>query len=111
MTQGRKIAVIVLAALGVVSTPLIWLLDSPGAGQLAGASIQVAVGVAALVWALFQRLPSAGPADRAIRTGEANGGGLTGIKRPSGRGHGSATAERTGKASGKNSVTGIDYSS
>lgn len=109
MTQGRKIAVIVLAALGVVSTPLIWLLGSPGAGQLAGASIQVAVGIAALVWAWFQNPSSAGPVDRAIRTGKANGGGLTGIRRPGGRGRGSATAKGTGEASGKGSVSGIDY--
>lgn len=31
MTQGRKITVIVLAAVGIVSTPLIWLLNNPDA--------------------------------------------------------------------------------
>nr|WP_179350365.1 hypothetical protein [Streptomyces sp. Alain-F2R5] len=110
MSQGWKIAVIVVAVAGVVSTPLVWLLDGPGAGQLAGATVQAAVGIAALVWALFQRPPSTGPADRAVETGNASDGGVTGIRRPGGRGGGSATAERTGDASGKNSVSGIDYS-
>ena len=109
MTQGWKVTVIVLAAVGIVSTPLIWLLNGPGAGQLAGASIQAVVGIGALVWALLQRPPSAGPTDRATRTGKAGKGGVTGIRRPGGRGRGAATAERTGEASGKNSVSGIDY--
>ncbi|MEV5374977.1 hypothetical protein AB0L26_03225 [Streptomyces nondiastaticus] len=60
MSQGWKITVIVLAAIGVVSTPLIWLLESPGAGQLAGAATQSTVGIAALFWALFQH-PENGP--------------------------------------------------
>ncbi|WP_406167184.1 hypothetical protein [Streptomyces sp. NBC_00996] len=110
MTQGWKITVIVLAAAGILSTPLIWLLNSPGAGALAGASIQAAVGIAALVWALFQHPAPDGPTDRATRTGEASRGGLTGIRRPGGRGRGSATATRTGDADGKGSVSGIDYS-
>lgn len=110
MPQRWKITVIVLAAVGVLSTPLIWLLDSPGAGQLAGATVQAAVGIAALVWAVFQRPPSAGPTDRVVRTGKASRGGITGIRRPGGRGRGSATAERTGEAGGGNSVSGIDYS-
>ncbi|MEV6179976.1 hypothetical protein [Streptomyces sp. NPDC052015] len=110
MTQGWKITVMVLAAVGIVSTPLLWLLDSPGAGALAGASIQAAVGIAALVWALFQHPSPAGPKDKATRTGKATRGGTTGIKRPGGRGKGSATAERTGEASGEGSVSGIDYS-
>jgi hypothetical protein len=110
VSQGWKITVIVLAVLGVLSTPLIWLLDSPGAGQLAGATVQAAVGITALVWALFQRPSSPGPVDRAVRTGKASRGGVTGIRRPGGRGRGSATAERTEEASGGNSVSGIDYS-
>ncbi|MEV5801723.1 hypothetical protein [Streptomyces collinus] len=110
MTQGWKITVIVLAAAGILSTPLIWLLNSPGAGELAGASIQAAVGIVALVWALFQQPSPAGPRDRATRTGKASRGGLTGIKRPGGRGRGSAIATRTGDASGEGSVSGIDYS-
>ncbi|GAA2961051.1 hypothetical protein ACFPN0_00680 [Kitasatospora cinereorecta] len=110
MSQSWKITVIVLAAAGVLSTPLIWLLDSPGAGQLAGATVQAAAGIAALVWALFQHRSPAGPADRASRTGKATGGGVTGIRRPGGRGRGSAGAERTGEADGQNSVSGIDYS-
>nr|WP_308123137.1 hypothetical protein [Streptomyces geysiriensis] len=110
MSQCWKITVIVLAVAGVLSTPLIWLLDSPGAGQLAGATVQAAVGIAALVWTLFQRPPAAGPMDRAVRTGKASHGGIAGIRRPGGRGRGSAVAERTGEASGENSVSGIDYS-
>ncbi|MFF5447550.1 hypothetical protein [Streptomyces sp. NPDC012888] len=110
MSQAWKITVVVLAVIGVLSTPLIWLLDSPGTGQLAGATVQAAAGIAALVWALFQRPSSAGPVDKATRTGKASSGGTTGIRRPGGRGRGSATAERTGEASGKNSVSGIDYS-
>lgn len=109
MSQRWKITVIMLAVVGVLSTPLIWLLDSPGAGELAGATVQAAVGIAALVWALFQRSPSAEPTDRAVRTGKASRGGTTGIRRPGGRGRGSAVVERTGEASGPNSVSGIDY--
>lgn len=110
VSLGWKITVIVLASAGVLSTPLVWLLDGPGAGQLAGATVQAAVGIAALVWALLQHPPAAGPTDRATRTGRSDGGGTSGIRRPGGRGRGSATAERTGEASGPNSVSGIDYS-
>ncbi|MFE0422163.1 hypothetical protein [Streptomyces sp. NPDC058953] len=110
MSPGWKITVIALAGVAIVSTPLIWLLDGPGAGQLVGASVQAAVAVAALVWALFQQPTPTGPTDRAVQTGQATNGGVTGIKRPGGQGHGSATAERTGEASGPNSVSGIDYS-
>ncbi|MFJ3795707.1 hypothetical protein ACIPSJ_05425 [Streptomyces sp. NPDC090088] len=117
MTQGRKIAVIVLAAAGVISTPLIWLAGGADAGQLAGASIQAAVGIVALVWALFQH-PEDRTEDTAVRTGvaRASGGGraVTGIRRAQGRGSGPARAERTGNATatGKDSTatTGIDYS-
>ncbi|MFJ8856767.1 hypothetical protein [Streptomyces sp. NPDC102437] len=111
MSQGWKITVIVLAGVGIVSTPLIWLLDGPDGGQLVGASVQAAVGIAALVWALFQHpSPTTGPRDSVSRTGKATRGGVAGIKRPGGRGRGSATAKRTGEADGKNSVSGIDYS-
>ncbi|MEU2563665.1 hypothetical protein ABZ626_30700 [Streptomyces longispororuber] len=109
MTQGWKIAVVVLAAAGIVSTPLVWLLNSPGAGELSGASVQGTVGIVTLVWALFQHSPPAGTTDRALRTGRAVRGGVSGIKRPGGRGRGRATAQRTGEASGGNSVSGIDY--
>ncbi|MFH9414663.1 hypothetical protein [Streptomyces rochei] len=110
MSRTWKITVVVLAVLGVLSTPLVWLLGSPGAGQLAGATVQAAVGIAALVWALFQRPSPSGPTDQATRTGNASRGGVSGIRRPGGRGRGSATVERTGEASGENSVSGIDYS-
>lgn len=110
MTLGRKITVIVLAVVGIVSTPLFWLLNSPDTGALVGASIQAAIGIVALVWALFQHPSPVSPTDRASRTGKATSGGVTGIRRPGGRGRGAATAERTGEASGENSVSGIDYS-
>ncbi|MER6916035.1 hypothetical protein ABT354_30545 [Streptomyces sp. NPDC000594] len=109
MSRGWKITVIALAGAGVVSTPLLWLLDGSGTGQLVGASVQAAVAVAALLWALFQRPAPSGPTDSADRTGTATGGGVTGIRRPGGRGSGSATAERTGDARGPDSVSGIDY--
>ncbi|MEN3540122.1 hypothetical protein AAH991_33775 [Microbispora sp. ZYX-F-249] len=121
MSQKWKISIIVLAAVGVISTPLIWLLDDPNAGQLTGASIQAAVGIAALVWALFQhpfQHPQKGTKDTAVGTGKARatGGGtaIAGIKRPQGRGSGSARAENTGNATadgdGSSAVSGIDYS-
>lgn len=117
MSQRRKIAIIVLAAAGVLSTPLIWLLDSPDSGQLAGASIQAAVGIGALIWALFQPASSRTD-DTAARTGQAQasrgGTAFTGIRRPQGQGSGSSKVEQTGNATavdnGSNAVTGIDYS-
>lgn len=117
VSQGWKITVVVLAAAGVLSTPLIWLLDGPNGGQLAGATVQAAAGIAALVWALFQH-PEDRADDTATQTGRAraSGGGtaVTGVKRPGGQGGGSATAEGTGDATadgnGSSAVTGIDYS-
>ncbi|SOF02126.1 hypothetical protein SAMN05446589_9216 [Streptomyces sp. OV198] len=116
MSQGWKSTIIVLAAAAIVSTPLIWLLDSPDAGQLAAASIQSGVGVAALVWALFQHSGNRTD-DTAIRTGQARasreGTAVTGVKRSGGRSSGSAKAERTGDATasgeGSSAVSGIDY--
>ena len=58
VSQGWKLTVIVAAAAGIVSTPLLWLLDSPDTGQLVGATVQAATGIAALVWALLQRPPA-----------------------------------------------------
>jgi hypothetical protein len=84
VSRGWKITVAVLATIGVLSTPL--------------------------VWTLLQRPSSTGPTDQATRTGNASRGGITGIRRPGGRGRGTATVERTGEASGENSVSGIDYS-
>lgn len=117
VSQPWKTIVMVLAAVGIVSTPLIWLLDSPDSGQLTGASIQAAAGIAALIWALFGGSGNR-PDDIADRTGEteATDGGtaVAGVKRPHGRGGGSAKAKDTGnaKATGKGSksVSGIDYS-
>jgi hypothetical protein len=111
-----KITVMALALAGIVSTPLIWLLGSPDSGQLVGASVQGAVGIAAFVWALFQN-PISRVDDVAVRTGEpeAEDGGtaVTGVKRPKGRGSGSAKAQHTGKAKatgkGSRAVSGVDY--
>ncbi|MGW1767004.1 hypothetical protein ACWCQL_23420 [Streptomyces sp. NPDC002073] len=122
MTQGGKIAVVVAAVAGIASTPLIWLLDGPDAGQLVGATVQGATGIAALVWALLQQpapaTPApAGPVDTAEDTGRAAASGTgsranTGIRRPGGTGPGSAAAKNTGEATAENggySNTGIDY--
>ncbi|KOU76839.1 hypothetical protein ADK57_04560 [Streptomyces sp. MMG1533] len=96
---------------------MIWLLSSPDAGQMAGASIQAAVAIAALVWALFQH-PERRTEDTAERTGEVDardgGKATSGIRRPQGRGSGSARAEQTGNATatgqGSDATSGIDYS-
>ncbi|WP_327749631.1 hypothetical protein [Streptomyces europaeiscabiei] len=120
MTRGWKITVVVVAVAGIVSTPLLWLLNSPDTGQLVGASVQAAVAIAALVWALFQQpFPGRGqgPVDVAVASGkaEAIGGGRarTGVRRPAGEGSGSATAERTGDARaegpGSEASTGVEY--
>ncbi|MFE2140642.1 hypothetical protein ACFXA3_02600 [Streptomyces sp. NPDC059456] len=117
MSRGWKTAIVLVALAGIVSTPLFWLLDKPDTGQLVGASVQGATGIAALLWALFQRPPTPEPADTAIDTGqaEASGGATarTGVKRP-GDGRGSARAERTGNATatgaGSTAGTGIEYS-
>lgn len=117
MSQGWKVTVIVLAGAGIVSTPLVWLLGSPDGGQLTGASIQAAVGIAALAWALFQH-PENRTEDTATATGEARadsgGAANTGIKRPKGRGSGTAQADRTGNTTatgeGSSANSGIDYS-
>ncbi|MFD7913066.1 hypothetical protein ACFV30_20475 [Streptomyces sp. NPDC059752] len=117
MTQGLKITVIGLALVGIVSTPLVWLLDGPDGGQMVGASVQAGAGIVALVWALFQQ-PGNRTEDTAEHTGEAQAGdgatAVTGIKRPKGRGSGTAKVTRTGKATatGEGSIasSGIDYS-
>ncbi|GAA2593761.1 hypothetical protein Stube_52270 [Streptomyces tubercidicus] len=68
---------LVAAVLGIVSTPVLWLLDGPDAGQLVGASVQAAAGVGALVWAWVQSAsPSAaGARDAVVRTGQAEASG------------------------------------
>ncbi len=107
----------VVSVAGIVSTPVFWLWNGPNTGQLVGASVQAAVSIAALVYAVLA-VPGPGPRDRVARTGRVNardgGQAVTGIKRPKGRGSGSATTTDTGPgtAAGKGSkgVTGIDYS-
>ncbi|MFZ3467660.1 hypothetical protein ACODT3_39100 [Streptomyces sp. 4.24] len=121
MTRGGKIAIVVVAVAGIVSTPLVWLLDSPDTGQMIGASVQAAVAIAALLWTLFQHPATGrarGPADTAVDTGEAEAtggaGASSGVVRPGGAGSGTATAERTGDATadgtGSRASTGVDYS-
>ncbi|MCC3768210.1 hypothetical protein [Streptomyces sp. UNOC14_S4] len=117
MSQGWKATIIVLAVAGIVSTPLVWLLDSPDGGQLTAATVQGAVSIAALVWALFQH-PENRTEDTAVATGEARaedgGAANAGVKRPGGRGSGTARAERTGNATatgnGSSANSGVDYS-
>jgi len=119
MSQGWKIILIVLGLIIALSTPLIWLLDDPGTGAVVSASVQAAVGVGSLLCALL--IPGGtqhGTEDEAERTGTADaqdgGRAVTGIKRPQGRGKGSATSKDTGDGTatgdGSSAVTGIDYS-
>lgn len=115
MTRGRKITVLVLAVVGILTTPVVWLLDSPDTGDLAGASIQAAAGIVALVWTLFQGVGGSSN-DVASHTGEARatsgGAANTGVRRPGGRGGGSADASRTGTATASDGGTansGISY--
>ncbi|MFF5447600.1 hypothetical protein [Streptomyces sp. NPDC012888] len=122
MSRAWKAVAIVVALAGTGSTPLIWVLDGSDAGQLTGASIQAAVGIAALIWALLQpgapRNATPRTEDTAARTGTADASGgasaVSGIRRRPGRGgSGSARAEDTGdaRATGRNSrgVSGIDH--
>jgi hypothetical protein len=114
-----KVTVLVIAILGIVSTPLIWLLDGPGAGQIVAASVQGATGVAAVVWALLQEPPPSPAArDVASDTGNARvtsgGTANTGVRRPGGgAGGGPARVERTGDATAQgpdsSANTGIDH--
>ncbi|PLW74265.1 hypothetical protein C0036_02830 [Streptomyces sp. DJ] len=118
MARAWKITVIVVAVAGIASTPLVWLLDDPDTGQLVGASVQAATGIAALLWALLQRPQAPGPQDTAVDTGAARATGgasaSSGVRRPGGTGSGSARAERTGDATahgpGSHASTGIDHS-
>ncbi|MER6443927.1 hypothetical protein [Streptomyces venezuelae] len=125
MSPGWKLTVVVVAVAGIVSTPLFWLLDSPDTGQLVGASVQAAVAVGALAWALFQRpqtspapAPVPGPVDTVADTGkaEATGGGSanSGVLGTGGAGSGSATVERSGDSTadgaGSRANTGVDHS-
>ncbi|URM89215.1 hypothetical protein LUW75_03425 [Streptomyces sp. MRC013] len=113
VARGWKVAVVVLAVAGVVSTPVVWLLDGPGAGQVAGASVQAAVAIAALVWAMFQ--PGGDRAEATV-TGsgpaEATDGArsVTGLLRRAGRGP--ARVENSGPATardaGSSAVSGIE---
>ncbi|MFC9326040.1 hypothetical protein [Kitasatospora sp. NPDC057015] len=121
MSRGWIVAVIVVAVAGIASTPVFWLMDGPDTGQLVGASVQGAVGVAAFVWAVLQHRATAsgpGPLYSATDTGAAaaTGGGVarTGVRHPGSSGGGGARAERTGNATadgqGSTASTGVDHS-
>ncbi|MEU7155862.1 hypothetical protein [Streptomyces chrestomyceticus] len=89
---------------GVVTTPLVWLLGSPGAGEMVGASAQAAIGVAALLVPVLRRPEPQRGVVEAVETGkaEASGGGSanTGVRLGDTAGTASsARAERTGDAS------------
>lgn len=124
MSRTWRITVGVIAVLGIASTPVIWLLDGPGAGQLVGATVQAGTGVTAALWAWRQGRTGPAPttpapvSDTATDTGEARatGGGSarTGVRRPRAAGNGTARAARTGDATadgkGSSASTGVDYS-
>ncbi|MGY0490876.1 hypothetical protein [Streptomyces sp. WG-D5] len=115
MSNAWKVTMIVIAVATMVSTPLVWLLNGPGGGELVGASVQAAVGIAALLWALLQH-PQQPTRDRALRTGDARAedGAVahTGIRRSGGPGRRTASVRRTGKATargrGSSASSGID---
>jgi hypothetical protein len=117
MSRKWKTTVIVAAVAVIVSTPVVWLLDGPNSGQLVGAALQVACGVAALLWAILRSPEASGLVDEATDTGqaEAASGGTanTGVRRPRGAGRGSARASQTGNATasgqGSSANTGVDY--
>ncbi|MEV4436643.1 hypothetical protein [Streptomyces sp. NPDC049585] len=126
MSHRWKITAIVVTVAAIVSTPLIWLLGSPDAGQLAGTSAQAATGVAALLWAVLSGPPAPGRArDVARRTGrsEATDGGhaVSRIARAAGshrapgncRGHGrqpaGPVAEGRSQASSATGVRTSEY--
>ncbi|MGI5365149.1 hypothetical protein [Streptomyces iakyrus] len=112
-----KITIIVVAVLAIISTPLIWLLGSTDAGQLGGASVQAATGVAALLWAVLSGPQAAPVRDVARRTGPAvaRGGGrsISGIfKRRVGRKSAPVTVVDSGSSTahgqGSIAVSGSD---
>ncbi|MFM9458156.1 hypothetical protein [Streptomyces europaeiscabiei] len=101
MPHHWKITIIVVAAAAIISTPLVWLLDSPNSGQLVGASVQAATGISALLWAIFSGSSAHAPAGTVVRrTGAAvaRGGGraIAGIMRRADRDAAPAIAENTG---------------
>ncbi|ESU51970.1 hypothetical protein K7395_32260 [Streptomyces filamentosus] len=114
MIRPWRIVLIVVGVACIAATPLVWLLNGPGTGELVGASLQAGTGVAALVWVWSQ--PRQG--DSATDTGQAKasrgGSAHTGIRRPGGVGAGSARVDRTGAATadgvGSSAGTGIDHS-
>jgi hypothetical protein len=117
VSRRWKIGIIVAAVAGIASTPLIWLLGNTDAGQLAGASIQAAAGIIALVLAMLQRSAPVvpGQADMANETGHAKaaagGAANTGVRRNGPESSRSAWAAKTGNAAadgtGSSANTGI----
>lgn len=116
MSSAWKITVVIVATVAIVSTPAVWLLGSAETGQLVGASIQAAVGIAALIWMLIQPTNNR-MRDSAVRTGRAaaNGGAtaVSGIRHGQSPDCSGAKVERTGNATatgeGSGAVSGIDF--
>ncbi|MGW1974626.1 hypothetical protein [Streptomyces sp. NPDC001889] len=71
MTRPQKIVLIVVGVACIADTPMVWLLNGPGTGELVGVSLQVGTGVAALVWAWLQLWQG----DSAVDTGKAEAPG------------------------------------
>lgn len=117
MSLGWKIVAVTLGAAVVASAPFAWLLSGPDTGQLIAATVQILLGLAAVLVPWF--LPSpAGSTDQVEDSGEAkatNGGSAgTGIRRQRGAaGGGSGTVRRSGPATadgpGSRAYTGIEY--
>lgn len=119
VSRRWKIVIGVIAGAGIALTPLYWLLDGPGAGQSVAGSVQCAIGIIALVWAVFMPsgAPPPVPGDSAANTGKARAAGdgraVTGVRRPPGAGSSAARSEQPGDAStrgpGSTASTRIDY--
>jgi hypothetical protein len=123
MRPKRRITMIAAGVLLIASTPLVWLLGDPDTGLLVGASVQAGVGVVALLVAPNRvrsrsYVDDARPSDVVKASGHATSVGgseaITGIRRPGGKGRGSARVTNSGDAiahgQGSRAVSGIDYS-
>ncbi|MER7707687.1 hypothetical protein ABTX81_32905 [Kitasatospora sp. NPDC097605] len=113
MTRWQKIVLVTAGSVVTVSTPLVWLLGDPDAGQLVGASVQAGAGIAALLLPMLwrqDRQDRPGLRAEAVDTGKAvaNGGGSanSGVRLGGNAGGvASARAERTGDATAEGGGT------
>jgi hypothetical protein len=113
MTRWQRIALVAAGALVTVSTPVVWLLGDPDAGQLVGASVQAGAGIAALLLPVLwrpDRPDRPGSRGEAVGTGKAvarGGGAANSGVRLGGTAGGvvSARAERTGDATAEDGGT------